>query len=509
MNLDKLAVVLRPRGNWEAVDLGVNMIQSWARPVYAAWLSVYLPIAAVLLFAGGYGLDLPGWVPVLLWWLKPLFDRVALYLLAHAVFGELHDWRATWRALPGLIRRTDLLRSLTWGRFTTMRSFVQPVTQLEGLRGKPARERRRLLARQAGGTASWLTVVMLHFELILLLALFGLVWMVLPDHVTEEMSIWTFFAGPRAEDQLWIDYSFAVVDVAIVAFLEPFYVASGFALYLKRRTDLEAWDVELSLRRLPSTTTSTVKVAGGAAALLLAAILMSAVVIPAAQAADVNTQGDDPALRARQVISEVMQRPEFGVERSFWRLKYVGPEDDERDLTWYKELLRQITKALKIIGKVIAQIGRVVMWIALAVLLVLVGWVIYRHWRLHGGGLSLSAKTPPTEVAGFDIRPESLPDDVAGAAQALFAAGKIRTGLSLLYRAALSALAHRVHVEFSRGDTEGDCLRRVRMAAAPGVGFFEELTHAWQDVAYANHQPPLPHLKELCRQWPHHFAAPK
>ena len=35
----------------------------------------------------------------------------------------------------------------------------------------------------------------------------------------------------------------------VIAFLEPFYVAAGFAMYLNRRAELEAWDVEQELRR--------------------------------------------------------------------------------------------------------------------------------------------------------------------------------------------------------------------------------------------------------------------
>ena len=35
----------------------------------------------------------------------------------------------------------------------------------------------------------------------------------------------------------------------VVLFLEPFYVAAGFALYLNRRAQLEAWDIEQELRR--------------------------------------------------------------------------------------------------------------------------------------------------------------------------------------------------------------------------------------------------------------------
>jgi hypothetical protein len=35
----------------------------------------------------------------------------------------------------------------------------------------------------------------------------------------------------------------------VVYFLEPFYVAAGFSMYLGRRVELEAWDIEQELRR--------------------------------------------------------------------------------------------------------------------------------------------------------------------------------------------------------------------------------------------------------------------
>jgi hypothetical protein len=37
--------------------------------------------------------------------------------------------------------------------------------------------------------------------------------------------------------------------VVAVLFLEPFYVAAGFAMYLNRRAELEAWDIEQEFRR--------------------------------------------------------------------------------------------------------------------------------------------------------------------------------------------------------------------------------------------------------------------
>ena len=47
--------------------------------------------------------------------------------------------------------------------------------------------------------------------------------------------------------------SMAVAYAIVIAFLEPFYVAAGFAMYLNRRAELEAWDVEQELRRAFST----------------------------------------------------------------------------------------------------------------------------------------------------------------------------------------------------------------------------------------------------------------
>jgi thiosulfate reductase cytochrome b subunit len=41
----------------------------------------------------------------------------------------------------------------------------------------------------------------------------------------------------------------ALLYMAVVAVLEPFYVAAGFAMYLNRRVELEAWDIEQEFRR--------------------------------------------------------------------------------------------------------------------------------------------------------------------------------------------------------------------------------------------------------------------
>jgi hypothetical protein len=35
----------------------------------------------------------------------------------------------------------------------------------------------------------------------------------------------------------------------VVLFIEPFYVAAGFGMYINRRAELEAWDIEQEFRR--------------------------------------------------------------------------------------------------------------------------------------------------------------------------------------------------------------------------------------------------------------------
>jgi len=47
----------------------------------------------------------------------------------------------------------------------------------------------------------------------------------------------------------WSDVILTLTYAAAVGFVEPFFVAAGFALYLSRRAELEAWDIEQEFRR--------------------------------------------------------------------------------------------------------------------------------------------------------------------------------------------------------------------------------------------------------------------
>ena len=241
MQLDALALRMRPRAPLEATDLGVRLCQHAARSVYACYAAVYLPVVAVVLAT----FEIAPWLPVLLlFWLKPWLDRTILFVLSRAAFGQV----TTVRQLVAAGRQVwwqQLLLTLTWRRLSPWRSFTQPVYQLEGLPFGPLRRRRiRQVRRRKGGAALLVTLAFKAAETCLMLTLLSLmVWFAPPESAPSVPAL--LF---DADNEL-LEGAGAVAYALVVAFLEPFYVAAGFAMYLNRRAELEAWDVEQELRR--------------------------------------------------------------------------------------------------------------------------------------------------------------------------------------------------------------------------------------------------------------------
>lgn len=101
MQLEQLQMDLRPRPYWQAIDLGYALLRHNAATTYAAWWALWGPLTLLML---GLQALLPsslGWLPMLLiWWVKPLVERIAIYVLSRAVFGEAVSWREAVHAWP-------------------------------------------------------------------------------------------------------------------------------------------------------------------------------------------------------------------------------------------------------------------------------------------------------------------------------------------------------------------------------------------------------------------------
>jgi hypothetical protein len=488
VELERVGVALRPRQPWEAVDLGFVMARQWGTAVYAAFLTVFLPVAVALHLVFGERLWLAA---ALTWWLKPLYDRFALHVVSRAVFGEVPTVRATLAAAREILS-PGLLASLTLHRFNLARSLVLPVWQLEKSRGRAARERRAILGRRMRGHAVGLTCICANFELVVMFSLAALAALLYPTAGEAGVDVLGWWRDGKAG---W-DIVDSIGYLAAIAVIEPLYVAAGFALYLNRRAILEGWDVELSLRRLAQRVANArvARVAAPLACLALAIALSF-------HSADALAQPHfKPPQTARKEIVQVLKDPDFQEWRETLRWRYRGeqkPAEPSRADAFWSGL-----------GALFGPVAELVMWLlaAAAVVAVLLAARRYLPQMLESRG---ERYRPPDALFGLIVTPESLPDDPSGVALDLVVRGKLRDALSLLYRAALTSLVHVHRVPLVEGHTEGDCVRAARRALAPAAaGYFERLVGVWQAAAYAGRLPDAGDAADLAREWAMHFSAP-
>ena len=163
-------------------------------------------------------------------------------------------------------------------------------------------------------------------------------------------------------------------------------------------------------------------------------------------------------------------------------------------------------RALREFGRLLATALQASAYVLGAALVLFLAVLLYRRRRNWLGG-PRAAPLPET-LFGLDVRPESLPDDVAAAARALLGAGDAVGSLSLLYRGTLSMLLHRRRIDFRHGDTEADCLGRARSRVEPPVyGYFSQLLDAWRLAAYAHQPPSNADIVRLCDGWAAQFGS--
>jgi len=239
MQVETMSLNLRPRSMWEGGDLGIRLLQSRLHSVYRTHLLVALPLFALCYATVG----IAPWLPALLIWLsKPWLDRTILFSLSRALFGEDTSIALLWRS-GRTVWWTEFALTVTLRRLCASRSFSQPVRQLEGLSGKDLDARLRQMALRHRGVTRMLTQTFAAAELALWMSLISLQAWLVPHNGTLDWR--ELLYNPAASAVLWSTLAYA----AVVAFLEPFYVAAGFGMYVNRRVELEAWDIEQEFRR--------------------------------------------------------------------------------------------------------------------------------------------------------------------------------------------------------------------------------------------------------------------
>lgn len=505
MRLSDASVVIRPRTAWEAMDLGVLMAREYRLLLMGSWALVSLPVF-VLLTALLW--QYPSTALFVFWWLKPAFDRLPLYILSKALFGETPSIKQAVRQWPKLLKG-QLLASLTWRRLSLSRSFVMPVSQLEGLDGPARQKRLGVLQQRNAGAARWLTTIGVHLEIGLWFGCMALLYLFIPQNV-EMAWDWQRLALATSSEKLWLEHLSNAFYALILVFWEPIYVACGFSLYLNRRTVLEAWDLELAFRRLRQRLSSVAPLLLVIIGLTLLPFSPPAMADASSPAKPLNTQD------ASQSIKSLLDKPPFKNPETVTRYRFGEDKtpvknkahSDGKLPDWLKALLNNLNSNN---FKRIAQGLEVLLWGLLIGVLIMLAWR-YREWlstfvSRRGPRKPNVMKPVPTQLFGLELGTETLPDDVASAAEDLWAT-QPREALGLLYRGLLSRLLHDFNLPLKSADTEGQVLARVHQLQQPQLlAFSDELTRHWQNLAYGHHLPPLSAQQKLCTDWRTLFSS--
>ena len=498
MRLEQMTVHLRARSAWEAVELGFALVRRHAAAIWKPWLLLTVPVL-VALNAIGWAIDMIWLAGLLMWWLKPVFDRIPLFVISRATFGATPGVRETlsaqlhWGWKP-------MLHYLSWRRFSPARSLFMPIELLEGGQGAQLRERRRVLGSAVYGNAALLTLVCLYFQVALTVACVFLILLFVPmDYLPEAVRAgWSLVTE---QPPWWTQIAFNVFVWLAMTGVEPFFVGGGFGLYLNRRTQIEAWDVEIAFRKLRA------RLAATAAPFALMIALLGAG-LPAARAQE---RAAPPASRGNEATKQETRTPPtlpivFGdasVDDAAFRKAvdkaYADPllNSKRTQVTWEKrnKAKPEPNKNMDLswlagFGVVFAFIAEWGLWIVVAIL-VLALLVSMRHWLPWMRGALGRRKPLPVEVESEALLiPEQLPDNVPVVARRLWAQGKPRHALALLYRASVETMAQRADVSLPPGATESECLRASRrMPDSEDRSLFARMVRTWQYAAYAQQLP--------------------
>lgn len=478
MKLESVTAEIRPRSDWEAVDLGMAMVRrDFWRCISIWWLSV-LPWAAL---SGWLLWDSPTLWLLVFWWLKPLGSRMVLFELSRRLFGESPGWRASLAQIPRAWVRRFGYRML-WARLSPWQPVTMALEDLEGLRGEAYRNRCAQVTRRGHSVIMWLCFAADAAACWFGLAVLVMVGMFIPEGQDGAWQLavdsWTR-DNPFEISPLILRTVGCCVMVAM-SLSDVFVTGAGFGLYINTRTWVEGWDVELALKRLAKRLEKALVV------LVAGILLLGMQGLPAAEPA---RESLTPARPPGEVIREVKSHPDFKVHTVIDRVpksKSTRHFKSPGDLGW---------------------LGDVFVAGVVALLLGLLGWLVWanRHvFRKRGlSGNPVDLRPRARVVMGMEITPESLPPDVPGAAWMLWKQGRHQEALGLLYRGTISSVVDVARVEIRESDTEGDCLRRVEQAGEAAMpDYFRSLTAVWMGMAYGGRPPEDVEMELLCRSWP-------
>jgi len=437
----------------------------------------FLPFFAIPFWICAFALRLlPGKMQyfswLILWLLKPLFDRIILHIISIRFFDSGSDFKRLLRGLGKSLLR-GLAGDLLWRRFSPLRSAMMPERVLEPRKksGKEKAQRRKLLKNGGINFCFFITLWGIAVEFVLLLG--EIIFVVfMASFLTDIGFSFTLEFWEKAEI-----YIFAAWCINYII-IETIYVCMGFSLYINSRINVEGWDLEIMFRGFAE------KIKSKKAAGLLAVFCFFCMFFSGnAFALDLQNDKTDVPL---EVLQKILDSPDFGGEKDTWGIRFKEqpePNNYNYDFNPLYEKLRMIfASALRII--------LIMLIAALAVFLFL-------YVRKLVNERNFSAKKSAASVLrGI---PLLNPDDLLEKAAYFFEHENLRTAWGYCTAAAILSWSLYRGLVFPPNATESDCADMVKSMTADNTDeadAFCTLINDWINFAYAGQLPPTGHFEK-------------
>ena len=437
----------------EAIDLGVLIARRYWWRLVAGWLMIAVPVFVLTWFVPNAVLAF-----LILWWFKPLYERIPMTTVASSIFDE----HAQWSTMRRNLLAPDCLLWLTLFRFFPGRSTLAPIAALEDHATGSGRvsNRRSLIKENIQGAYFGMHLMGLLFEIaIVLFFLLVAILLFSPMETSPGIALGTALLelSNFLLDSFWgpkIVLTALFVSFACVA---PFYVCCGFALYLNRRVELEGWDLDLEFQRMVRRI-----------APLIGVVLIAVSCLPSFA----QLHGELPTQARDSIATEIDEIiHDERVSRAETRRGRNEPPTDRQTSQGNIALvvfLQVLVWSLLIAG---------ILWLVIKLLL---------SDYIRKALIRKREKEVPFQQSFPKLKQTlTLPDNVVLAASGAWREGKFRDAMSLLYRGALYALITQHKCEINPSDTEASCMKAVRERAPNLSETFDAIAVSWQRLAYA------------------------
>ena len=476
------ALSLRRRSVWEALDSGILLWRNnfaYFIPFFAlpAWVAAF----CFRLLPGNFAYL----SYLILWWLKPFFDR----LLLHIVSGRFF-------AAPGTVRLRELgrgmlktifrflLGDLLWRRFSPWRAARMPIRILEQANRKQYRLRKKTLAAGGLNFCSFISFLLLVMEAVLLLGeiLFVVIiaQMFFPDpfsYMRDNMETMELF--------IYAAYCFNFIIA------ESLYVCMGFALYINSRVEIEGWDLQLLFQKFSGTGSGS----SGAVKKTVLLLCLLFLLFPAARA----SPGEAAPSQAEAVeyfppgfpaasqesakeLEDILASPDFGSEKQGWgiRLKANAEKKELPDINlspWLEKIKRTF--------------GLILRSLVFLVLAGFAGFALYwflKHYR-YASRSGMGKYRDNREAYTIPFASSESPESLFAKAENFYGRGLLREAWASCLAGCIGIYTRYRSLSFPVDATEYDCLELVRQTLPAGSEGFGQLVRSWVLLAYGGRTP--------------------